>query len=145
MIGLGDCGCAGMAVKGSGYKTRKMEVGMLREVEGLLEEWRHEIARLRERYGDESRARVLEVAAEELQAAIHRDRKQKLTLEEARLWSGYSKSHLRALQRDGTLSQAGRRGKPAFLQVELPIKPGYEPVPPDNVRGMKKRRRRYGR
>lgn len=114
----------------------------MREVSELVERWREEAERLRGRYSDEARARVLEVAADELDDAVRSARENVLTLKEASLWSGYSRSHLRALQRDGTLTQAGRTGKPAFVQNELPVKPGYQPVPPENVRAMVKRRGR---
>lgn len=111
------------------------------EMAQLVESWKEEVNRLRTRYKDEVRARVLEVAADELEETLQQSGRRVLSLEEASLWSGYSRSHLRALQRNGTLAQAGRKGKPGFRQYELPVKAGHEPVPPENVRAMKRRRR----
>lgn len=89
----------------------------------LVRAWREEAATLRTRYGMRAAARLCETHARELADAMRREAAAVLTLEQASAYSGYSPSHLRALQPEGRLSNAGRKGSPRFFRGELPRKP----------------------
>lgn len=113
----------------------------------LVSKWRAEARQARERYGPfgASIADLAETHANELESAMRSADDEVFSLEEAHAWSGYSKSHLRAMIREGTIPQAGRKGKPGIRKGDLPIKPGHKPLPPDVIRRRKERRRRRRR
>jgi hypothetical protein len=100
-------------------------------LQALAAAWRREAEEIRERYGMEHLARLCEVHARELTTAARHEAEAVLTLEAAASYSGYSTSHLRALQAEGKLSNPGRRGSPRFYRGELPRKPprAQESVP----------------
>jgi hypothetical protein len=106
----------------------------------LSRAWKAEAEQLRERYGLEHLARLCERHLRELQEALRREAETVPTLEQAAAYSGYSTSHLRALQATGQLTQAGRKGSPRFLRGELrrrPI-PVQDPAPaPAGPKGRK--------
>ena len=83
--------------------------------------WRERAASLRT-YGAEPQARTLEVAADELAAALERDQGMLLSLEDAARESGYSADHLGKLIRRGQLRNAGRQNAPRIRRADLPRK-----------------------
>jgi hypothetical protein len=55
-----------------------------------------------------------------------------LDLATAEVESGYTRSHLRRMLKDGTIRNAGTKEGPRILRAHLPRKPGYG-VPPDDI------------
>ena len=90
--------------------------------EKLVGKWRAEAEVLRERYSNEALAKLCEVYAQELEAALRQGSEQSATLDEAAEISGYSKSHLRRMMDDGELTNIGGQGRPRVLVGELPFK-----------------------
>lgn len=76
---------------------------------------------------DERGASLLRLHATELREALRDQGSEELTLSEAALESGYSEDHLRHLVADGTIPNAGERGRPRIRRGDLPQKPGYDP------------------
>ena len=97
-------------------------------VHELIESWRSEAEHLRERYSDERLARACEAHAQELEAALASEGLEALTLDTAEIESGYSRTHLRRLLREGKILNAGEPGNPRILRRSLPRKPG-RPTP----------------
>jgi hypothetical protein len=88
--------------------------------------WRDRAEVLR-RYGAAEPATALEAAAAELEAALHADAAELLTLQEAALEGGYSVDHLGRLLRDHPALNAGSPGRPRIRRADLPTKPGHTP------------------
>lgn len=55
-----------------------------------------------------------------------------LDLATAEVESGYTRSHLRRMLKDGTIRNAGAVDDPRILRAHLPRKPGYGSLPDDN-------------
>ena len=72
---------------------------------------------------DERGAALYRRHAAELQEALREAADEVLTLSEASSESGYSESRLRHLIADGTIPQAGERGRPRVRRGDLPQKP----------------------
>lgn len=89
----------------------------------LASRWLKEAETL-ERYRDERGAEVCRLHAWELQEAVKRHETEVLDLGQAAELSGYSRDHLRALVRDGTIPNVGRRGSPRVSRADVPTKPG---------------------
>jgi hypothetical protein len=85
--------------------------------------WRSRAAELR-RYGAEPQAVTLEAAAAELDASLRQAACTPLTLAEAAEESGYAPRTLRQMVSEGTLPNAGQRGRPRILRRDLPRRPG---------------------
>lgn len=94
----------------------------------LIQAWREEAERLRERYGDERLAKICETHARELEAALATSQDEVLTLTEAAKESGYSADHLGRLVAAGTIPNAGRKHAPGIRRRDLPARPG-RPAP----------------
>jgi hypothetical protein len=90
----------------------------------LVREWRDEAERARRRYADESVARLCEIHAQELEAALRSSLDDQLSLGEAAQLSGYSRSHLRRLLDNGKVPNVGRPGAPRVRICDLPFRPG---------------------
>ena len=88
----------------------------------LLTKWRSEVADLRTLYYDEPRALLTARHLSELEAALHREDNELLTLTEAAHLSGYSEDHLGRLVRDGTIANAGRENAPRIRRADVPVK-----------------------
>jgi hypothetical protein len=88
----------------------------------LIEQWRQDADRLRE-WGAIPQAEVLERAAGQLEAALHAEDEQLLTLDEAAEVSGYSTDHLGRLLRKGALANQGCKHRPRVRKGDLPGKP----------------------
>jgi hypothetical protein len=115
---------------------------------------------LRDLFGDEGRARALEWAASEIEAAIQDRADALLPIAEAAAYSGYSVGHLARLVRAGTIPdvrQPGTRGRITIRRRDLPTKPGAQHTAPNNTshaasrydpvqdaRAITERRRRHG-
>ena len=82
--------------------------------------WRARAAELREWAAAEAAACALERAAAELQEALRSAEGALLTLDAAAAESGYSADHLRHLVADGTLPNAGQKGRPRIQRRDLP-------------------------
>jgi hypothetical protein len=80
---------------------------------------------LRDAFGDDARARTLEWAVAEVEAALAVDADQLLTLAQASALSGYSIDHLARLIRRGRLSNSGRLGAPRVRLRDLPTRPDW--------------------
>lgn len=94
----------------------------------LVARWRTDALVLR-RYGALGRARMLERMATELEEAIAGAAESVVTLHVAADLSGFTRSHLRRLYRDGKLIPARTEaGEPLFRVSDLPRKPGKPPV-----------------
>jgi hypothetical protein len=81
---------------------------------------------LRDTFGDETRARALEWAAQEFESALAADDDQLLTLSQAAAYSGYSMDHLARLVRDGKIADArpvGSKGRLVLRKNDVPRKP----------------------
>lgn len=91
----------------------------------LPSRWRNRAASLRRNAAAEQPARAFERAAEELEETLSESMMAPLTLEEAEIESGYSRSHLRRLIREKVLPNSGSDLKPLILRRHLPRKPGH--------------------
>ncbi|HEX6749880.1 MAG TPA: hypothetical protein VF092_21485 [Longimicrobium sp.] len=89
--------------------------------------WREHAGLLR-RYGAEAQAAALEQCAADVEAEERERVNACVTLEEAVELTGFSRSHLRRLWREGDkVRRAGTEDAPLFYESELPRKPGYTP------------------
>lgn len=86
--------------------------------------WKVEADTVEQRYGDRRTARLLRRFAAELEEAIRTTEDETLTLAQASRASGYSKDHLRHLVSEGTIQNAGGKGRPRIRRRDLPSKPG---------------------
>lgn len=92
-------------------------------VERTIAEIRAKAVELRERFGDDARARAIEWAAEQFERAVANGADERLTLAQVSARSGYSQDHLARLIREGRLPNAGRRGSPRIRAGDLPVRP----------------------
>jgi hypothetical protein len=83
--------------------------------------WRDKAERLR-RDGGDAAARVWELAAVELLAALRADVDPGLSLVDAAKVSGYTADHLGELVRKGRVPNAGKPRAPRIRRADLPIK-----------------------
>ena len=84
-----------------------------------------ETARYLQEHGAKQAACAWEKAAEKLEMVLGEARTRALTLEEAEAESGYSRSHLRRLIRQGVVRNSGIENHPRILRRDLPRKPGH--------------------
>ena len=106
--------------------TREELAATYRPALSLLPEFfREKATQLREDAAAEQPARAYERCAELLEAALRHSLLEALPLREAEIESGYSKSHLRRLIRDGVVPNAGTENRPRILRRNLPRKPGH--------------------
>ena len=68
--------------------------------------------------------------ADMVEAALQEQRKITTDPDGAERYSGYTKSHLRKLVRDGVVKNIARKHAPRFTVDDLPIKPGH--IPPED-------------
>ena len=94
------------------------------ELHELVDSFRETASYLQE-HGAEQAACAWEKAAEKLENVLGEARTEALTLEEAEAESGYSRSHLRRLIRDGVVPNSGTENRPKILRKNLPRKPGH--------------------
>ena len=80
---------------------------------------------LREKASAEQAACAWEKAAVEVEKSLRESLLEPLTLEIAGLESGYSRSHLRRLVRQGVVPSCGTESEPRILRRDLPRKPGH--------------------
>ena len=95
------------------------------DIDALPGSFRETAKYLREHAASEQAACAWEKAAEKLEGALGDARTEALKLEEAEAESGYSRSHLRRLIRDGIVPNAGTENRPKILRKDLPKKPGH--------------------
>jgi hypothetical protein len=87
---------------------------------------RAKAAELRQSFGDDSRARALEWAAERVELALAHAEVQLLSLPEASKRSGYSRDHLARLVRSGKIPDQrppGSKGRLHIRASDLPTRP----------------------
>ena len=94
----------------------------MRAHDGLAGRWLSTAETLEDAF-DERGAALYRHLAAELQEALREAADEVLTLSEASTVSGYSESRLRHLIADGTIPQAGERGRPRVRRGDLPSKP----------------------
>ena len=94
----------------------------MKPLESLAERWLS-VAETLEGAFDERGADLFRLHAAELREALREAADEVLTLSEAAAESGYSESRLRHLIADGTIPQAGERGRPRVRRGDLPSKP----------------------
>ncbi len=94
--------------------------GGVEPLEGPVTEIRAKDAGVRNRFGDEERARAIEWAASLVERALQEEAEERLTLAEAAARSGYSQDHLARLIREGRLPNAGRPHAPRIRAADLP-------------------------
>ncbi len=115
----------------------------------LVQSWRDEAARARQRYADERLAAVCEAHAAELEIALRDQSDEVLSLKQAADLSGYSVEHLRHLVADGTIPNAGRKHAPRVRRAHVPLRPGREApavaVPPGDIPSLSAIRRKAER
>ena len=95
-------------------------------VHQVLSEIRAKAVELRQSFGDDSRARALEWAAERMELALAHAESELLSLAEASKRSGYSEEHLARLIRTGRLPDRrppGSRGRLYLSASDLPRRP----------------------
>ena len=80
---------------------------------------------LREKASAEQAACAWEKAAIEVEESLRESLLEPLPLDMAELESGYSRSHLRRLLREGIVPNSGTEEDPRILRTHLPIKPGH--------------------
>ena len=93
----------------------------MRALESLAERWLCAAETLESAF-DERGAALYRHLAAELQEALRESEGELLTLSQAAAESGYSESRIRHLVSDGTIPQAGERGRPRVRRGDLPSK-----------------------
>jgi len=91
----------------------------------LPQEFRDNAMAARRLTGSEAAAHVWEEAAAEVEHGLGEALLEPLTLVAAALESGYTRSHLNRMLRDGKLPNSGTEGEPLILRMHLPRKPGF--------------------
>lgn len=86
--------------------------------------WRARAAELRRWAAAEGAACALEGVADELDAALRRERDECLTLTAASKVCGYTPDHLGRLIRGGAITNMGRENAPRIRRGDLPMKAG---------------------
>lgn len=102
----------------------------------LPERFRANAAELERLSGGAARstARIWEMAANEVEAALRAVAEAKVSVAEAAEVSGYSAKHLRRMQRDGRLVDVSSEGEPVMYRVgDLPRKPSHSGAESDVV------------
>jgi hypothetical protein len=97
---------------------------------------------LRDAFGDDGRARALEWATQQIEAALRHNDDQLLNLDEAARLSGYSEDHLARLVRERKIPDArpsGARGRLRLRRGDVPVKPGRRYTPDADVRDLASR------
>lgn len=89
--------------------------------DSLPSTWRERANYLRQ-YGDSNTAKLWELAAQELEAALAAHGEETLTLVQAAKLSGFTADHLSASIKKGRIANAGRNGAPRIRRSDLPIK-----------------------
>jgi hypothetical protein len=95
-------------------------------IRSALVEVRAKAGELRDAFGDESRARALEWAAERVETALHGAAHELLDLAEASRRSGYSEEHLARLVRSGRIPDRRpprSKGRIYIAAADLPMRP----------------------
>ena len=95
-------------------------------IQKLVDSWREDSERLR-RYADDRGARVCQLHADELEAALRAEQDELLSLDQAADQSGYSADHLGRMIRAGKLTNRGKKGAPLLRRGDLPEKPSGGP------------------
>lgn len=88
-------------------------------------EFRDHAAEVRRLAGSRSAAHVWEAAAEELEQRLTDACLEPLSLDVAASESGYTRSHLNRMLREGRLTNSGTDKEPLILRIHLPRKPGH--------------------
>lgn len=86
----------------------------------LLKGWREEAHTLRNRYGDEVRAKLLETLSAELQEVLHSDEEQTYNLADAAALTNYTADYLGRKVRSGDIPNRGRKHAPRVRLSECP-------------------------
>ncbi len=94
------------------------------ELRDLSGRWRKRALLFRS-HADESLALAYERCADELDRVFENSDMKVLSLEEAEAESGYTKSHIRRLIREGVIPNSGTRSDPRVQRSHLPRKPGH--------------------
>ena len=94
----------------------------MKALDSLVERWLYAAGTLEDAF-DERGAVLYRHLAAELQEALRESDGELLTLSQAASESGYSESRIRHLVSDGTIPQAGERGRPRIRRGDLPSKP----------------------
>lgn len=92
------------------------------QVSDLPGHWREHATGLRG-FAAEGAATAFESAANELEEALRSSEGEELTVPEAAQVSGYSERRLRELLAEGSLPNAGAKGRPRVRRGDLPWKP----------------------
>jgi hypothetical protein len=95
-----------------------MDLSPLRK---LPDRWRSDAEVLR-RCGHGRTADLCDLHAQELERAVRAHEMETLTIGEATVESGYSKSHLYTLLSEGSLANVGTKGAPRVMRRDLPRK-----------------------
>jgi len=98
-------------------------------VADLLRRWTAEAHHLRTRYGMEAAARLCEAHVKELREGLQSGHDELLSIAQAAVESGYSQQHLRALLSQGSVPNAGAKGRPQIRRKDLPRKPCRKEIP----------------
>lgn len=107
-----------------------------------LAEIRAKAAELRQTFGDESRARAMEYAADRVEQALRRSDEELLPLDEAARRSGYSPEHLARLVRGGIIPDQRpprSRGRVYIRACDLPTRPKRRHTPRADVHELASR------
>lgn len=91
-------------------------------LEALVETWRAEGKRLRERYGLDALARLCDQHASELLETVQAAEDEELDLQTAAEVSGYAPRTLREKLAKGELPNAGRKHAPRIRRGDLPVR-----------------------
>jgi hypothetical protein len=91
----------------------------------LPQDFRDNATAVRQLAASEGAAHVWEAAARRLEERLADSHMEPLTLETAALESGYTRSHLNRMLRDGKFPNSGTHGEPLILRMHLPRKPGH--------------------
>ena len=94
--------------------------------------WRERADYLRA-FGDPACARLWELAASELEAALAAHGDETLTLVEAAKLSGFTADHLGQLVKQGRIRNAGRDGAPRIRRADVPTKRAGGPGRPSRA------------
>jgi hypothetical protein len=113
-----------MMFAGDGIVCGTQMLAGLGRAHALVVAWRDDAERLKEYFGFDQPARLIQRMANDLEAALRAEVDELLNLREAAHEAGYSEDHLGRLIREGRIPNAGRTNSPRIRRGDLPQKRG---------------------
>lgn len=100
----------------------------MRSLHAIIDRWKERRDLYRADAALVSGEKIADQVIQDLEAALHADADELVTLTQAATESGFSADYLGRLVRSGKLANHGRKNAPRVAVSDLPRKPGYLPL-----------------